>query len=402
MTDRRTVNRFIAALATCASLSFLVPALAQPAVSAPPALKGAALVAALRGGGYILYFRHTATDFSQNDFSMSSYEDCATQRNLNDQGRADARAIGVALRALAIPIGEVLASPFCRTIETAQLIFGRAIPSSAVRGGPEHEGPPALYAEMREVLVKPVPPGTNLAIVSHGNPFHALAGGAYLEEGEAAVVLPRGKDGFRVVARVPQEAWRALEPALAQPAVAAPPELKGAALVAALRGGGYVLYFRHTATDFGQNDERMTGYEDCATQRNLIDKGRADARAIGAALRTLAIPVGEVLASPFCRTMETAKLIFGHATASPAVRGGPAQPESPERYAALRNLLAAPVPNATNRAIVSHGNPFRAVGGGTYLAEGEAAVIEPRGTDGFRIVARVPVEAWRALEATPK
>lgn len=191
-------------------------------------------------------------------------------------------------------------------------------------------------------------------------------------------------------------------PASAQPAVSATPELKGTALVAALRGGGYVLYFRHAATDFGQNDDRMTGYEDCATQRNLIDKGRADARAIGAAVRRLAIPADEVLASPFCRTMETAQLIFGRATASPAVRGGPAQTESTERYAALRELLSAPVPRGTNRVIVSHGNPFRAVVGGTYLAEGEAAVIEPRGKEGFRVVARVPLEEWRTLETTAK
>jgi phosphohistidine phosphatase SixA len=190
-------------------------------------------------------------------------------------------------------------------------------------------------------------------------------------------------------------------PASAQPAASAPPELKGAALVAALRGGGYVLYFRHAATDFGQNDERMTGYEDCATQRNLTDKGRDDARAIGADIRTLGIPIGEVLASPFCRTMETAQLIFGRATASPAARGGPAQPESPERYAALRDLLASPVARGTNRVIVSHGNPFRAIVGGSYLAEGEAAVIEPRGKDGFRVVARVPLDQWRALAVTP-
>ena len=191
-------------------------------------------------------------------------------------------------------------------------------------------------------------------------------------------------------------------PASAQPAVSATPELKGTALVAALRGGGYVLYFRHAATDFGQNDDRMTGYEDCATQRNLIDKGRADARAIGAAVRKLAIPADDVLASPFCRTMETAQLIFGRAMASPAVRGGPAQIESTERYAALRELLSAPVPRGTNRVIVSHGNPFRAVVGGTYLAEGEAAVIEPRGKEGFRVVARVPLEEWRTLETTAK
>jgi len=179
-------------------------------------------------------------------------------------------------------------------------------------------------------------------------------------------------------------------------------ELAGPALLAALRGGGYVLFFRHAATDFGQNDDKMSGYEDCSTQRNLTDKGRAEARAIGADLRVLAIPVGDVLASPFCRTRETAELIFGRVTVSAAVRGGPAHPDSPERYAALRELLAQPVPRGTNLAIVSHGNPYHAVVGGPYLVEGEAAVIEPQGAAGFRVVARVRPDAWRGIEGAPK
>jgi hypothetical protein len=197
-------------------------------------------------------------------------------------------------------------------------------------------------------------------------------------------------------------AARADDPAAPPALLAAEQTLAGDKLLAALRGGGYILYFRHTSTDFGQNDERMTGYEDCTTQRNLTEQGRAEARTIGAALRALAIPVGDVLASPFCRTMETAQLIFGRAKAAPAVRGGPAQPESPDRYAALRALLAAPVRGGTNLAIASHGNPFRAVVGGPYLAEGEAAVIEPRGNEGFRVVARVRKDDWAALSAAPK
>lgn len=180
-------------------------------------------------------------------------------------------------------------------------------------------------------------------------------------------------------------------------AVAAPSlELNGAALLAALRSGGYVLYFRHAGTDFGQNDERMTGFDDCATQRNLTDSGRADARAIGAAIRQLALPVGAVLASPYCRTMETAQLIFGRAQATPAVRGGPAQADA-ARYAELRALLSAAPAAGTNLVIVSHGNPYRAIVGGTYLDEGEAAVIEPRGDAGFRVVARLRKSDWTAL-----
>src|SRR5258706_1883256 len=49
------------------------------------------------------------------------------------------------------------------------------------------------------------------------------------------------------------------------------------ALLAKLRQGGYVLYLRHASTDFSQNDERMTSFEDCAHQRNLTDKGRDEA-----------------------------------------------------------------------------------------------------------------------------
>ena len=175
--------------------------------------------------------------------------------------------------------------------------------------------------------------------------------------------------------------------------------LAGAALLDALRRGGYVIYFRHTSTDFGQNDDRMTGYEDCARQRNLTDTGRAEARAIGAAIRELGIPIGRVLASPFCRTRETAELIFGRATVSNAVRGGPAQADD-DRYAELKALLSTPVTGGVDLAIVSHGNPYRAVVGGPYLAEGEAAVVEPRGKEGFRVVGHVRKDEWLALSTT--
>jgi phosphohistidine phosphatase SixA len=175
--------------------------------------------------------------------------------------------------------------------------------------------------------------------------------------------------------------------------------LAGRPLLSALKAGGLILYFRHTSTDFGQNDEQMTGFEDCARQRNLTDKGRDEARAIGASITRLALPVGDVLASPFCRTMETAKLIFGRAASTPAVRGGPASGVAPDRYAELQKLLSSPPRAGTDLVIVSHGNPFRAVSDAPYLAEGEAAVIQPLGAAGFRIVARIPKDSWDSLAA---
>lgn len=176
------------------------------------------------------------------------------------------------------------------------------------------------------------------------------------------------------------------------------PTLAGPALVSALRRGGYVLYLRHTSTDFGENDERMTDFADCAKQRNLTDKGRAEARAIGAAVREIKIPIAIVYASPYCRTIETGKLVFGNVTPTMDVVGGPARPDNPERYAALRKLLSAPLAAGSNVAISSHGNPFYSVAGPPYLAEGEMAVVEPKGNGAFVVVAKITKDGWAALE----
>ena len=59
-------------------------------------------------------------------------------------------------------------------------------------------------------------------------------------------------------------------------------------------------------------DQASAVLGDCATQRNLDAQGRAQSVAIGASFRDLGIPVSRVLASPFCRTLETAALAFGH------------------------------------------------------------------------------------------
>jgi hypothetical protein len=165
-------------------------------------------------------------------------------------------------------------------------------------------------------------------------------------------------------------------------------------IVSKLREGGYVLYFRHASTDFSKNDQDMKSYEDCASQRNLTDKGRDEARAIGTHIKRLGIPIGEVYASPFCRTMETARLAFGRATATQDVRGGPADPK---RYDPLRKLLGTK-PSKGNAVVSSHGNPFAAVAGTPYLAEGEMAVVRPEGDSKFTVVDRVRLEHWEFLQ----
>ena len=170
--------------------------------------------------------------------------------------------------------------------------------------------------------------------------------------------------------------------------------LQGAALVRALREGGLVIYFRHTATDFSKNDRGMRDYDDCANQRPLSEQGRADARAIGQRIAALKLPIGVVKASPMCRTMEHAKLMLGMATPTTTMR----ELTGPGEYLGLKRLLSARVPPGINRWMVGHGTPFRAVAGPPHLAEGEAIVLKPDG-ESWIVLARLAVADWAALPA---
>ena len=162
-----------------------------------------------------------------------------------------------------------------------------------------------------------------------------------------------------------------------------------------LRSGGYTIYFRHAATEQNPNETSTAANDDCAHQRNLSAGGREQARRIGAAMRALTIPVDEVLAGPLCRTMETARLIFGRSRSEPDVRGGGlGQPD----YPGLRRLVAQVPPAGSNNAIVGHGHQFQAVAGANAeLAEGEAAIVKADGKGGFKIVARIANDEWSRL-----
>ncbi len=150
------------------------------------------LIAGLREGGYVIYFRHAATDFSQSDTDRQDLTDCATQRNLSDAGRANARTIGEGIRALGIPIGDVLSSEYCRTRETAEIAFGRVSPTRDLTSRASTTDPAARAERieaLRRLLTTPPAPGTNTVLVGHMFNL-ADATGVAIAEGEAAIFLP--------------------------------------------------------------------------------------------------------------------------------------------------------------------------------------------------------------------
>jgi phosphohistidine phosphatase SixA len=173
-------------------------------------LTGPELVRALRAGGYVIYVRHTATDWSQTDRDLQHAERCDMQRNLSDDGRAQAREIGTAFQQLRVPVGQVLASPLCRTLDTARLAFGRAEPSDdlLVTASAHNAADRQRIERLKQLLATPPGSGTNDVLVSHNWNLEAAAN-ISLVQGEAVIFQPT-PSGFKLVARLRPEQWRSL------------------------------------------------------------------------------------------------------------------------------------------------------------------------------------------------
>ena len=92
-----------------------------------PSGRDVALAKALEAGGVVLVMRHAKTETATDEVEVLG--DCSRQRNLSDEGREQARAIGRDVKDLGVPVKRVLASPLCRAKETADLAFGHSDPS---------------------------------------------------------------------------------------------------------------------------------------------------------------------------------------------------------------------------------------------------------------------------------
>ncbi|MCW5730973.1 MAG: histidine phosphatase family protein [Alphaproteobacteria bacterium] len=187
------------------------------------------------------------------------------------------------------------------------------------------------------------------------------------------------------------------------PEVKAPPPplpLAGEAAVAALGQGGLIVYLRHAEADRGIDQDPL-GLGPCATQRQLSDTGRAEAAAIGRAVARLGLPAGRIASSPYCRAIETAALIFPgreiEILHDLRLWHGRLEPGERERLTRSVRAILSARPEAGNLWLIGHQSSD---GLGLELAQGEAAIVEPRGPEGFRVLARMRPAGWAAhLEA---
>ena len=177
-------------------------------LSSCAALADEALWKRLREGGLVLMIRHASTTPGVGDPDAFKLEDCRTQRNLSGEGRAEAKRLGEVLRSRKVSIGSVVASPWCRCIDTAELAFGRVDERWGALGNLFGRAELA-QAQVREMRgrISDYRGKQNLALVSHGSTVLALTG-VSPAQAEIVVLAPLGGGKFRVEGRIAPPAQR--------------------------------------------------------------------------------------------------------------------------------------------------------------------------------------------------
>lgn len=162
------------------------------------------------------------------------------------------------------------------------------------------------------------------------------------------------------------------------------------ALWSLLQAGGQVVVVRHALTDPGVGDPDGMTLEDCKTQRNLSAQGRAEAQKLGEALRSRRVPVAGVLSSPWCRALDTARIVLGRqAQVQPSLGNVFGRPERSAPQVAQLKQLAQRKPEGGNLFMFTHGSTTLALTG-VSPATSEMVILTPQ-PGGFRVAGSLVV-----------
>ena len=152
----------------------------------------------------MLLMRHASTEPGPGDPPGFRADDCSTQRNLSDAGRAEARKIGARIANEKVRIARVYTSPWCRCRETAMLAFGKSEdwePLSSFFDFPDRDAEYTERVKKRIGTYSSRAMGGNVAMVTHNVNIAALTK-LSVATGEIVVVRPDGCCGLRTLGRL--------------------------------------------------------------------------------------------------------------------------------------------------------------------------------------------------------
>jgi len=182
---------------------------------------------------------------------------------------------------------------------------------------------------------------------------------------------------------------------------AAAQPLSGPNLARHLQSGGYVLLMRHASAPTQLPSPSTADPENKNLERQLDDKGRATATAMGQAIRTMHIPIGAILSSPTYRARQTIGFAGLGEPKTFAQLGDQGQSMEKDAVAGkagwLREKVSEPPAARTNTVIVTHAPNIVAAFGIDAVAEGETMVFQPQAQGRAVLVARIPIEQWPLL-----
>jgi phosphohistidine phosphatase SixA len=179
--------------------------------------------------------------------------------------------------------------------------------------------------------------------------------------------------------------------------------LSGAALVNALRHGGYVIVMRHPSSPSALPDKAEADPANTKLERQLDETGRKTSREMGQAFRDLHISVGAILSSPAYRARESIRLAgLGEPKTFAELEDGGQSMQSnadAERSTWLREKVSESPGSGTNTLIVTHTPNLTGAFGEAAkdIAAGEALVFHPNGKTNPNLVARIKIEDWPRL-----
>jgi len=145
--------------------------------------------AALVQGGHVALIRHgNAPPGYGGDPPGFKIDDCKTQRNLDEQRREEARALGVAFRDHGVRVDRVVSSPWCRCMDTARLMAVGTVETSWALVPDRDPNSPVRLRELQELVSTWRGPGT-LVLVTHAFTVRALLGFLPIQ-GETVILKP--------------------------------------------------------------------------------------------------------------------------------------------------------------------------------------------------------------------
>lgn len=156
---------------------------------------------ALQEGGIVAILRHARAP-GTGDPTGFRLEDCSTQRNLSEEGRSQAQAIGEQFSARNVPVERVLSSRWCRSLDTARLAFGMLtepyppLDSFFAGQGRQDEQTQAVRQLVNAWRSRGV-----LVLITHQVNITALTG-IFPAEGEMLLLRPESDGNFNVVGRI--------------------------------------------------------------------------------------------------------------------------------------------------------------------------------------------------------